>query len=164
MTTEHDLTQVIQIRPYQDADRDQVMTLADRLTYGVAAWREPQAVLAAVRGWVRDSIAAAGRPDHAAYVATDGADVVGLITLNERTHFNGEVDAYVSELIVRADRERRGIARRLMRVGEEWAASRGRRYLTLQTGTANQAARAAYAAMGFAEEEIQLTREVRIAR
>ncbi|MGI9005086.1 MAG: GNAT family N-acetyltransferase [Streptosporangiaceae bacterium] len=157
----------VQIRPYQDADRDQVMALADRLTFGVAPWRDPDAVLAAVRGWVRDSIAAVGRPDHAAYVATDGADgaegadVVGLLTLSERTHFNGEVDVYVSELIVRADRERQGIARLLMGVAQEWAVSRGRRYLTLQTGTANQVARAAYAAMGFEDEEIQLTKEVR---
>lgn len=140
------------------------MALADRLTYGVAAWRDPDAVLAAVLGWVRDSIAVAGQPGHAAYVATDGTRVVGQITLSERTHFNGEVDAYVSELIVRADQERRGIARRLMRAGEEWAAGRGRRYLTLQTGTSNEVARAAYAAMGFAEEEIQLTRQVRPAR
>lgn len=150
----------IQVRAYRDADKDQVMALADRLTHGVADWREPGAVLAAVRGWVRDSIAAAGTADHAAYVAAEGTEIVGVITLSERAHFNGEIDAYVSELIVRADRERQGIARRLMRAGEEWAAGRGRRYLTLQTGTANENARAAYAAMGFAEEEIQLTKDL----
>jgi ribosomal protein S18 acetylase RimI-like enzyme len=163
-TEQSGVAQVVQIRPLEDADREQAMGLADRLTDGVAEWREAGAVLAAVRGWVRDSVAAAGRPDHAAYVATDESGVVGLITLGERTHFTGQVDAYVSELIVRPDRERQGIARRLMRVGEDWAASRGRRYLTLQTGTANHVARAAYAAMGFAEEEIQLTKEVRSAR
>jgi ribosomal protein S18 acetylase RimI-like enzyme len=159
-TAQNATAQATQIRPFEEADREEVMALADRLTEGVAEWRDPDAVLAAVRGWVRDSVAAAGRPGHAAYVAADETGVVGLITLGERTHFAGATDAYVSELIVRPDRERQGIARRLMRVGEDWAASRGRRYITLQTGTANDVARAAYAAMGFAEEEIQLTKEV----
>lgn len=115
----------IQIRPFGNTDRDQAMRLADRLTQRVAAWRDPDAVLAAARSWVRDSVAAADRADHAVYVATDGTGVIGLITLGERTHFTGQVDAYIGELIVRPDRERQGIARRLVRVGEAWAASRG---------------------------------------
>jgi predicted N-acetyltransferase YhbS len=100
----------IRIRPYQPADRSQVMALAPRLTEWVARWRDPAKVLPAVQGWVRDSIDALTQPGHAFYVAEDGNTIVGLVTVTERTHFTGQVDAYVGELAVKAWMERRGIA------------------------------------------------------
>jgi GNAT superfamily N-acetyltransferase len=154
----------IRIRQYLSEDRDQVMALAPRLTEGVAVWRDPDAVLAAVQGWVRDSVDAADKPGRAIFVAVAGDGVVGVITVKESTHFTGQADAYVSELIVRAGLERRGIARRLMGAAEGWAAEAGYAFLTLQTGTANATARAFYASAGFSEEEVQLTKAVRPGR
>lgn len=152
--------ETIRIRPYLSEDRGQVMALASRLTEGVATWRDTDAVLTAVQGWVRDSVDAADQPGHAVFVAADEDGVVGVITVKESTHFTGQADAYVSELVVRAGLERRGIASRLMAAAEEWAAQAGYDFLTLQTGTANETARAFYAAAGFREEEVQLTKAV----
>ncbi len=152
--------ETIRIRPYLSEDRDQVMALAPRLTEGVAAWRDPDAVLTAVQGWVRDSVDAADKPGRAIFVAAAGDGVVGVITVKESTHFTGQADAYVSELIVRAGLERRGIASRLVDAAEAWAAEAGYAFLTLQTGTANATARAFYSSAGFSEEEIQLTKAI----
>ncbi len=104
----------ILIRPYRPEDRDQVMTLAPRLTEWVAPWRDPAAVLPAVQDWVRQSINALSQPGHAVYVAEDTGRIAGMVTVSERTHFTGQVDAYVGELAVRGGAERRGIATRLM--------------------------------------------------
>ena len=153
--------ETIRIRPYQSEDRDQVMALAPRLTEGVAAWRNPAAVLTAVHGWIRDSVDAADQPGRVIFVAADGDGVVGVITVKESTHFSGQADAYVSELVVQAGLERRGIASRLMAAAEVWAAEAGYAFLTLQTGTDNETARAFYAAAGFCEEEVQLTKAIR---
>jgi hypothetical protein len=60
----------VRIRSFATGDWDAVMALAPRLTEGVASWREPADVLRAVKGWVSGSIGAAGRDDHAFYVAT----------------------------------------------------------------------------------------------
>jgi hypothetical protein len=57
MTNEPDVL----VRPYRPGDREQVMAIAPRLNQWVAAWRDPDAVLAAVRGWVRGSVAASWR-------------------------------------------------------------------------------------------------------
>jgi ribosomal protein S18 acetylase RimI-like enzyme len=152
--------EIIRIRPYLPEDRGQVMALASRLTVGVAAWRDPGAVLTAVQGWVRDSVDAADQPGHVAFVAAGGDGVAGVITVKESSHFSGQADAYVSELIVRAGLERRGIASRLMDAAEAWAAEAGYAFLTLQTGAANETARAFYAAAGFREEEVQLTKAI----
>ncbi len=150
----------IRIRPYQPADRSQVMALAPRLTEGAASWRDPAAVLTAVQIWVRDSVDALSQPGHACYVAADGNSIVGLVTLSERTHFTGQVDAYVGELVVQAGMERRGIATQLMTAAEAWAARRGLPFLTLETGAANQPARNLYAALGYHGEDIRLTKAI----
>jgi ribosomal protein S18 acetylase RimI-like enzyme len=136
------------------------MALAPRLTEGVAAWRDPAAVLPAVRGWVKDSLDALGSPGHAVYVATLGGGVVGLVSVAERTHFTGQVDAYVGELAVRAGLERRGIASTLMAAAEAWAAGRGLPFLTLETGAANQPARSLYRSLGYLEEDVRLTKAI----
>jgi ribosomal protein S18 acetylase RimI-like enzyme len=156
--------QAIRIRRYNADDCSQVMSLAPRLTEGVAAWRDPAAVLPAVQGWIRDSLGSAGEQDHAVYVAADGDSVVGVVSVCERGHFTGQVDAYVGELAVRAGMERRGIATRLMAAAENWAAQRGLAFLTLETGAANQAARGFYAVLGYLEEDVRLTKAmVRVA-
>lgn len=88
----------------------------------LAPWRDRDRVLAAATGWVRDAADAAGQPDHAVYAAEQDGIVAGLVSVSERRHFTGQVDAYVGELIVRADMERRGVASRLMAPAEAWAA------------------------------------------
>lgn len=136
------------------------MALAPRLAEWVAPWRDSDAVLVAVHGWVRGSIEACGQPGHAVCVAAVGDDVVGFVSVSERTHFTGQVDAYVGELVVRSGLERRGIATALMAAAQTWAAERGRSFLTLETGAASQPARSLYRALGFQEEDIRLTKAI----
>jgi GNAT superfamily N-acetyltransferase len=45
-----------------------------------------------------------------------------------------------------------------MRSAEQWARNHGFTRMTLETGAANQAARAFYAALGYQEEEVRLTK------
>ena len=151
----------VRIREYRPDDRDAIMSLAPRLTDGVAAWRDSGAVLAAVQEWVASSADTAASADHAVYVALDDADkVVGLVTVGKRTHFAGQTDAYVGELITAAGMERRGIARALMQAAEAWGRAQGLDYLTLETGAANQPARAFYAAIGYQDEDVRLTKRI----
>ena len=153
-------TAAIHVRPYQPADHAQVMTLAPRLTEWVAPWRDPAAVVTAVHGWIQDSINALSQPGHAVYLAVDGQAIIGVITVTQRTHFTGQVDAYVGELAVRTGMERRGIATQLMNAAEAWAAHRGLPFLTLETGAANQPARGLYRALGYQEEDVRLTKAI----
>jgi ribosomal protein S18 acetylase RimI-like enzyme len=150
----------LQIRPYRPADREQVMTIAPRLAEWVSSWRDQDAVLAAVRGWVRDSVDSCGQPGHAAYVAAFGQQVAGFVSVSERTHFTGQVDGYVGELAVQSGLERRGIAAGLMAAAEAWAAERGLAFLTLDTGAANRPARGLYRALGYQEEDVRLTKAI----
>ena len=92
------------------------------------------------------------------FVADSDSGVVGLVTVGHRHHFSGQKDAYVGELVVAEAEEGRGIGRMLMQAAEGWARSQGLQYLTLETGAANGAARAFYAALGYQEEDIRFTK------
>jgi ribosomal protein S18 acetylase RimI-like enzyme len=150
----------IEVREYRSADRDAIMALAPRLCEGKPPWRDSTAWLTSVRGWVHDAADLAGHPDNALYVAIDGDQVVGFVHAAERAHFTGQADAYVGELVTAPGMERRGIARALMAAAEAWGAARGLTYLTLETGSANLGARAFYAALGYLEEDVRLTKTI----
>jgi GNAT superfamily N-acetyltransferase len=150
-----------QVRPYRPDDREAVLRLADRLAIGVAPWRDAGAILTAVRGWVRGAIEATAGPG-AVLVAEDARGVVvGFVSVEPGRHWSGQEQAYVGELIVAEAAEGRGVGRALMEAAEEWARGRGYGMLVLETGAANARARAFYARLGYAEEDVRLTKILR---
>jgi ribosomal protein S18 acetylase RimI-like enzyme len=114
--------------------------------------------VAAARRWLADSFAAAARRDGTVLVAVDETGIAGVIAVSTSRHFTGEADGYIGELAVDSRAVRRGIGRALIAAADTWAADRGLQNLTLHTGIANTTARDFYAALGFQEEEVRLTR------
>jgi ribosomal protein S18 acetylase RimI-like enzyme len=150
----------IHIRAATEHDKPAVLQLAPRLAEGLAAWRNRQAAVLAAQQWLTDSFATAARQDGTVLVAVDKTGIGGVITISEQRHFTGEIDGYIGELAVASHAVRHGIGRALIAAAETWAQDRGLRHLTLHTGTANIPARHFYAALGFHEEDIRLTRSL----
>ena len=150
----------IQVRPAGDDDRAGILELGPRLAEGVAPWRDQAEAVLAGRRWLEESLDAAEAGDGAVLVAADDAGVAGVITIRPSTHFTGERDGYIGELVVAHRAGRRGIGRALVAAADGWAREHGLRHLTLHTGAFNTGARAFYADLGFTEEEVRLTRAV----
>jgi GNAT superfamily N-acetyltransferase len=151
---------IIPIRPADDDDRAGVLELAPRLAEGIAPWRDQAEALLAGRRWLEESLDAAKTGDGIVLVVSDSGGIAGVISVRTSTHFTGERDGYIGELAV-ADRvSRRGIGRALVAAADAWARDHGLGNLTLHTGAFNASARAFYAALGFAEEEVRLTRPI----
>ena len=150
----------IHIRPATEDDKPAVLQLAPRLAEGLAPWRDRDAAVTAAQRWLADSFATAARADGAVLVAVGQTGVVGVITVSEQRHFTGASDGYIGELAVATRAVRRGIGQALVMAAETWARDRGLRHLTLHTGMANIPARHFYAALGFRDEDIRLTRPV----
>ena len=148
----------IHIRPARESDRDPLLELAERLQVGVAPWRDPERVRRAVVGWVRDSLSDLADPDSGAFVAERNGEVVGFVCVSERSHFTGEVDTYIGELVVAQKAEGVGVGRALVEAAEDWGRSRGRTRVVVDTGAANAPARRFYAALGYEEEDITVSR------
>jgi GNAT superfamily N-acetyltransferase len=150
----------IRVRPARDHDRAGILALAPRLAEGVAPWRDQAEALLAGRRWLADSLEAARTGDGVVLVVADDAGIAGVISVKPSTHFTGERDGYIGELVVARRTARRGIGRALVAAADGWARDHGLRNLTLHTGAFNAAARAFYADLGFAEEEVRLTRAI----
>jgi ribosomal protein S18 acetylase RimI-like enzyme len=153
------------IRPATAADRAGVLALAPRLAEGVAPWRNRAEAREAGRRWLEDSLENAATGAGMVFVASDESSptaggVLGVLGVNPTRHFTGEHDGYIGELVVAEHAARRGIGRALVDAAEAWARDHGLAHLTLHTGAYNTSARAFYAALGFAEEEVRLTRPV----
>ncbi|QXG77396.1 GNAT family N-acetyltransferase [Modestobacter sp. L9-4] len=154
-------TQDVQVRPAVTADHAAVRALAGELTSGVSTWRPADGVAAAAASWVADACRAADDDDHVLLVACDPDDgLVGFAGASARRHFSGEQEAYLGELVVAPADRRRGVASRLVAGVEAWARSRGLHRVTLDTGTANTAARELYERLGYNAEQVTLTRAI----
>jgi ribosomal protein S18 acetylase RimI-like enzyme len=149
------------IRPAREEDYPALLELSPRLTTGAAPWRDPARFAAAARGWIESSLASAHEDGHAVLVARLGGRVAGLVSLAEREHFTGDLDAYVGELVTDRAAEGRGAGQALMAAAERWAASRGLSRITLETGARNHRARRFYEKAGYEEEEVRLSKAVR---
>jgi ribosomal protein S18 acetylase RimI-like enzyme len=132
--------------------------LSPRLAIGVAAWRNPDRVLTAVRRWIEDALAASNDDGRAVFVAKKGRRVVGVVTAEQREHWSGDADAYVGELITASDVEGRGVGRALLEAVEVWARDRRLGCVTLETGAANERARGFYQHLGYRQEDVRLTK------
>ena len=136
------------------------MSLASRLVIGIAPWRDPAKMLAAMQGFVNESIAAIGT-DAAVLIAEDGQGIpCGFLSVAHNVNFTGEAQAYIGEIAVGTAVEGKGIGRVLMQAGEEWARTRGYSLIVLDTGAANARARAFYHHLGYAEESVRLVKEL----
>ncbi|MCZ2811452.1 GNAT family N-acetyltransferase [Modestobacter sp. VKM Ac-2979] len=147
------------IRPAVPADHDAVQALAGELTAGIATWRPADGAAAAAASWVVDACRAAADDDHLLLVATSAEEgVLGFAGASARRHFSGEREVYLGELVVAPGARRRGVGTLLVAAVEAWARSRGLHRVTLDTGSANHSARELYARLGYAEEQVTLSR------
>ena len=151
------LTDVV-ARPFAPDDKDFIMSLAPRLVIGIPAWRDPAKMLAAVEGWLEESIAQHG--DKTVVFVAEGAaqNRLGFATVSRSKHFTGVPQAELGELVVAADAEGRGVGRALVGACSAWAIAQGYAFLALGTGAANTQARSFYKRLGFWEEDVRLVK------
>jgi hypothetical protein len=81
------------IRHARSDDYPALLALSPRLAIGIAPWRDP-GTAPAVRGWIESSLAATHLDGHAVLVAVLNGQVEGMVSLAERRHFTGDLDAY----------------------------------------------------------------------
>jgi len=148
----------LDVRRYEASDRQAVLDLAPRLTEGVARWRPPAGVLAAVTGWVVEALERSAESGRFVYVAEVDGAIAGFVSGEERTHWSGEHELYVGELAVSTQYEGHGVGRALIDTVTDHARRLGLTTLTLDTGAANAPARAFYNRLGFEEEDVKLTK------
>ncbi len=147
---------MISVRLYQPDDRSFVLDLAPRLMIGMPPWRDPQKCMAGVQGWIRGSLDQHGQETMVFVAEDEQGERLGFATVTQMTHWTGEDQAYIGELVTSEAAEGRGAGKALIQSCEQWARDQGYRIISLDTGAANSHALGFYHHLGFQDEDVKL--------
>jgi GNAT superfamily N-acetyltransferase len=148
----------IRVRPYLSEDREFLFSLASRLSIGMPPWRDEQRWMRAVAGWISGSIDQHGSKAMV-FVAEDAdGERLGFATVTDDTHFTGERQGYIGELVITETAEGRGVGKALVEACEAWAREQGVRILSLTAGAANSRALGFYHHLGYHDEDVKLVK------
>lgn len=149
---------MIRVRPYILDDREFVLSLAPRLAIGIPPWRDPQRMIVTAKGWITSSIEQHGKKTMVFVAEDEQGERLGFASVSHDTHFTGEGQGYIGELVVSEVAEGRGVGQALVRTCEQWAREQGYRILSLTTGAANERALGFYRHMDYRDEDIKLVK------
>jgi ribosomal protein S18 acetylase RimI-like enzyme len=137
----------MEVRPATEADREilrelwhEFMDEVNEPEYWRGSWDE---AWAGMSGCIAD---------HVALIAEEDGQVVGY----ELARMDQPRIGYVSDLYVRPQARRRGIAKALLALAAGELRGRGAEYVTLNVNLDNQGARTVYRRLGFREESVDL--------
>jgi ribosomal protein S18 acetylase RimI-like enzyme len=104
----------------------------------------------------------AALPDHAVFVAEDGAgQIVGLLTICHRwTLWHAGPAAVIDELVVDRAARGRGVGRALIGAALDWAGAHGCAEVEVSTEVDNTEAAAFYRRLGFTQAALRLECEL----
>ncbi|HZU13331.1 MAG TPA: GNAT family N-acetyltransferase [Chloroflexota bacterium] len=150
----------IRIRPATLEDREFLHRIAPRLLVGYASWRDQERMLKTVDGFLQGDLEAPA--DRGMMVIAERADGtrLGVAGVAHNVNFTGERQAYLGELAVIEEAEGMGVGRLLVEAVERWARDNGHNLLVLDTGAANERARAFYEHLGYREESVRLAKQL----
>jgi GNAT superfamily N-acetyltransferase len=144
----------IQIRPAQPSDIDFIISLLPRLSeFGPPDWRGQNEMFQVDTEVLRDHLMRDPENSPIFIAEDDQATPLGFIHLHEGSdYYYKEQHGHIADLIVAKEGEGRGIGRLLIEKGEEWARSKGYRWITLSVFARNVHAREVYQRLGFNED------------
>jgi GNAT superfamily N-acetyltransferase len=149
---------MIHVRSYTPKDDAFIVSLAPRLAIGKQAWRDLTLWLKTVEEWLIESIRQHNHKTVVLIAEDEHGKRLGFATVTHSTHFTGQRQAYIGELVTIETAEGRGVGSALVQACEQWAREQGYRIITLTTGAANARARKFYEHIGFHEEDITFTK------
>jgi GNAT superfamily N-acetyltransferase len=153
----------LRIRTATLEDRAWLLPLSARLhDFGPPPWRPREQMDRAVAEAIGRAIETPG-PDWAVFVAEDdGGRPRGFVHVHTATdYFTGEVYGHVSDLVVAAEGEGRGVGRALMAAAEDWSVAQGHRLLALNVFGDNHRARTLYERLGYRPDTTKMVKVLR---
>jgi len=149
---------MVHVRPYTSADHAFIFSLAPRLAVGKQPWRDLTLWLKTVEEWLTESIKQHYQKTMVLIAEDEKGERLGFATVSHSTHFTGQRQAYIGELVTSEAAEGQGVGTTLVKACEQWAREQGHAIITLTTGVGNTRALKFYNQLGFRSEDITLTK------
>lgn len=140
------------VRPYQSTDLEAIRELMDVLGYPTNI-EDMETRMKKIESL----------PDYYTFVAEQEGIVVGMIGIRDVYYYEGDgLVTQISLLVVRQERQGRGIGRALIRFAEEWAKQNGSNSLYLTSGMKPERLRAHdfYERNGFAKNGYRFVKSI----
>ncbi|HZS46862.1 MAG TPA: GNAT family N-acetyltransferase [Blastocatellia bacterium] len=152
----------IRIRLANIHDKPFVLSLIPRLAeFGPPRWRDADQMTARDSETL-DNVLSINPPETVVFIAEDENDVpLGFIHLRaDVDYFSREKYGHVSDIVITAESEGRGVGRALMIAGENWARSQGYRLISLHAFIQNVRARKLYESLGYGGDMLKYVKEL----
>ena len=148
----------VAIRPFSPEDRPFLTRIASRMHPGqTASPRDSEAFDRFFSGLGDREFLA--KPGAQAFVATIGDQPCGLISFYpDKDYFTDHPRAYVDNLVVAEESERKGVGRALLDFVERWAREHGFREVVLDVFAAIHGAIAFYERQGYQPDHIRMAK------
>jgi ribosomal protein S18 acetylase RimI-like enzyme len=153
----------IYVRLAQADDDEFILSLADRFAdFELPPWRKRSETLAGVRRDIEHHLRTLPPASHLFVAEDEDATPLGFLHLQTRKDFfTGALNCHVSDLVVAAAHEGRGVAGAMLRYADEWAKEHRCRFLTLGVFPNNERARKLYEQHGFGVEILSMVKPVK---
>ena len=149
---------MVHVRSYTSTDRTFILSLASRLAIGKQPWRDLSLWLKTVEEWLTESMEQHNQKTMVLIAEDEQGERLGFATVSHSTHFTGQRQAYIGELVTSEAAEGQGVGTALVKACEQWAREQGYAIITLTTGAGNTRALKFYDHLGFRNEDITLTK------
>ncbi len=146
------------------ADDDEfILSLANRFAeFELPPWRRRAETLAGIHRDIEHHLRTLPPASHLFVAEDEGAQPLGFLHLQTRKDFfTGALNCHISDLVVAAEHEGRGVAGAMLRYAEEWAKEHRCRFLTLGVFPNNERARKLYEHHGFGVEILSMAKPVK---
>jgi GNAT superfamily N-acetyltransferase len=150
----------VRVRPYVPADYVFVLSLAPRLTEGVAPWIGAVRMQKTVEQALAADIDAISETSTILIADDQDGRRLGFLTISLQRHYTGFAEAYIRNLAVGENAMRLGVGTALIEAAVAWTKARAVEYVGLHTGVRNSGARVFYEQLGFVEESVKLVKSV----
>ena len=152
----------VRIRTAERRDRDFILSIVPRLMeFGPPPWRAAAQMTATDKEIIEQVLLT--KPSGTMILLAEDASgtPLGFIHLNTtQDYFTREQHGHISDVAVAPAGEGRGVGRRLIEAGEEWARAQGFRLLTLNVFPDNRRALNLYERLGYGQDTIKYVKEL----
>lgn len=151
-------TDHVAVRPYSPEDQPFLARIASRMHPGqTASPRDPAALDRFFAELGEGKFLT--KPGAKAFVATIDGEPCGLISFYpDKDYFTDHPRAYVDNLVVAQESERKGVGRTLLDYVEGWAHEHGYREVVLDVFAGNHGAIACYERQGYRPDHIRMAK------
>jgi ribosomal protein S18 acetylase RimI-like enzyme len=150
----------IDIRPFSPEDRSFLSRIASRMHPGQTASPRDPAALDRFFAELGDGQFLT-KPGAQAYIATIDGERCGLISFYpDKDYFTDHPRAYIDNLVVAEESERKGVGRALLAFVESRARDHGYREVVLDVFAGNHGAIAFYERQGFRPDHIRMAKSL----